>query len=560
MYSQGIFIDIQLCVIALYLVYVTLLHRHVSYGISRLYLLLMLPVSVLISSISLPLLPAADIAVQPEIVNTSDSLLPEPLVVESIGSVNYYAILYFAGLGIMLLWMLLGFVKLFILFKRNRIETIEGHNVIFVKQEGYAYTILNSIFINDKLRDTPMLPQVIAHEAEHIKLGHTYDLIYISLMRVLFWLNPIVWHTQYLLRQIHEYQVDKSVIEKGYSLKNYVNLLIMSEAGMSPEFTSSFGYSFTKKRIAMLIKKNQTKSRGRLFVTIPVVAVLLSLLSVTSQASVELPLKGIQQDTTLNVFSKRSIDKTKFIKEHLPANNPMIVIDGVISSEAQMAKMDPNDIKSVTILKDETAVSIYGVAAKNGVVVIESTKNKVVVVEADNMKISTVNLNHEGQIYIVDGYETSYVNFVKLSMDRVKRMSVLDSVAGGKIYGKKGAKGAVIVETTRLSEPQRGSFLVKGIKNATFAADGLADFRAWVSKRIKYPKEALEAGSSGDVTVGFYVEKDGTVSDIKGIVGPDKYLINEVVRVVGLSPKWSPAIEDHEPVRSKQSLTIVFTL
>lgn len=558
MYSQGIVIDIQLCMIVLYLVYVILLHRRVSYGTSRLYLLLMLPVSVLIPLIKLPLLPAANSAVQPEILSTSDSLLSEPLLVESATSVNYYAILYFAGLGIMLLWMLLGFVKLFILFKRSRIERIEEHKVIFVKQEGYAYTILNSIFINDKLKETSILPQVIAHEAEHIKLGHTYDLIYISLMRVLLWFNPIVWHTQYLLRQIHEYQVDKSVIEKGYSLKKYVNLLIMSEAGMSPEFTSSFGYSFTKKRIAMLIKKNQTNNRWRLLVIMPAMTALLFFFSVTSRASIEFPLKGIQQDTTLNVFSKRSKDKTKFIEEHFPANNPMIVIDGVVSSKAQMDKMDPNDIESVTILKDKTAVKIYGEGAKDGVIVIESKKVKVI--GDSTIKASTVDLSHKGQIYIIDGFEVKYDDYIKLSIDKVKKVTVLDRVSGEKIYGTKGAKGVVIVETKQTLESQQVPALVKGIKKATFAADGLVDFRQWVQKRVKYPMESLEARASGRVTVEFYIEKDGTVSNIKAVVGADKYLINEVVRVIGLSPAWSPAMDGAKSVRSKEKVTIIFTL
>lgn len=50
--------------------------------------------------------------------------------------------------------------------------------------------------------------------------------------------------------------------------------------------------------------------------------------------------------------------------------NPLIVIDGY-PTELSINMIDPNEIKSVTILKDAAAATIYGVRASNGVIVIE---------------------------------------------------------------------------------------------------------------------------------------------------------------------------------------------
>ncbi len=50
------------------------------------------------------------------------------------------------------------------------------------------------------------------------------------------------------------------------------------------------------------------------------------------------------------------------------------IIDGVIKSKDEFQKIDPNDIESVTILKDKPAIALYGKAGENGVVMIE-TKN-----------------------------------------------------------------------------------------------------------------------------------------------------------------------------------------
>ncbi|WP_427874989.1 YfbK domain-containing protein [Flavobacterium sp. MMS24-S5] len=59
-----------------------------------------------------------------------------------------------------------------------------------------------------------------------------------------------------------------------------------------------------------------------------------------------------------------------------PKNEPMYIVDGVKVKANQMAKINPNDIDNVSVLKDQAATSIYGNKASNGVVVI-STKNEI---------------------------------------------------------------------------------------------------------------------------------------------------------------------------------------
>ncbi|WP_406844311.1 von Willebrand factor type A domain-containing protein [Flavobacterium soyae] len=58
-----------------------------------------------------------------------------------------------------------------------------------------------------------------------------------------------------------------------------------------------------------------------------------------------------------------------------PKNEPMYIVDGTAIKADQMAKINPNDIDNVSVLKDTAATSVYGSKAANGVVVI-STKNE----------------------------------------------------------------------------------------------------------------------------------------------------------------------------------------
>ncbi|WP_166925424.1 YfbK domain-containing protein [Flavobacterium poyangense] len=54
---------------------------------------------------------------------------------------------------------------------------------------------------------------------------------------------------------------------------------------------------------------------------------------------------------------------------------PLYIVDGTPVKSQQMAKINPNDIQDVKVLKDTAATAIYGTRAVNGVVVL-STKNE----------------------------------------------------------------------------------------------------------------------------------------------------------------------------------------
>lgn len=57
-------------------------------------------------------------------------------------------------------------------------------------------------------------------------------------------------------------------------------------------------------------------------------------------------------------------------------NEPLYIIDGVPVQSNVLAKINPNDIQDVNVLKDSAATSLYGARAANGVVVINS-KNEI---------------------------------------------------------------------------------------------------------------------------------------------------------------------------------------
>ena len=85
-------------------------------------------------------------------------------------------------------------------------------------------------------------------------------------------------------------------------------------------------------------------------------------------------------------------------------------------------------------------------------------------------------------------------------------------------------------------------------------------FSAWVNKNLQYPEIAKENGVQGRVTLQFTVNTDGSVSDVKVLRGVDSSLDKEAVRIVKMSPKWTPGKQRERPVKVVYNFPVVFQL
>ena len=94
----------------------------------------------------------------------------------------------------------------------------------------------------------------------------------------------------------------------------------------------------------------------------------------------------------------------------------------------------------------------------------------------------------------------------------------------------------------------------------TFQGGDLNNFRRWVLSQIEYPRAAVENWIQGRVTVKFVVEKDGSLSNIEVEVSPDRSLADETIRVLGISPKWTPGKQRGKPVRVYYVLPVDYRL
>lgn len=86
--------------------------------------------------------------------------------------------------------------------------------------------------------------------------------------------------------------------------------------------------------------------------------------------------------------------------------------------------------------------------------------------------------------------------------------------------------------------------------------------QAWIrflNRTLRYPPDAQDNGIEGQVIIQFVVDKEGNVSEVEAISGPEE-LRAEAVRVIKRSGKWTPAIQNGRQVKSVKKQPILFQI
>lgn len=89
---------------------------------------------------------------------------------------------------------------------------------------------------------------------------------------------------------------------------------------------------------------------------------------------------------------------------------------------------------------------------------------------------------------------------------------------------------------------------------------GLDKFYEFLGRTIHYPAAAKEKNVQGKVVVRFIVEADGSLSHIKILKDIGYGCGKEAARVMALSPKWNPGVQNGKKVRVQYNVPISFTL
>ena len=377
---------------------------------------------------------------------------------------------------------------------------------------------------------------ILAHERGHIRRRHSLDLILVDTLTALQWFNPAMWMLRQDLRAIHEYEADAAVLSQGINMRQYQYLLIqkaVSHCGYS--VANGISHSTLKNRINMMLtnKKSTSKSWIKVFALLPVVGLALALNAETvndyvykeeqQQPQAKVVKKGkknaqIKMGTkTIEVKEEKTVgtkaDKQQsndweenliFLGEQFGDAEPLIVIDGKVSTSEQLKALDKKEVDNITVMKNEGALKVY----------------------AKQFNADTSN----GILFI-----------------------------NTKEYVKNGEKKVVEV-VVKAKKPEEAEKPLDVVEEMPKFPGGDAAMMEFLRNTVKYPEEAEENGIQGRVVVQFIIEKDGGISGAEVIKKVNEHLDAEALRVIGEMPKWTPGKQKGEAVRVKFTLPVTFRL
>jgi TonB-dependent SusC/RagA subfamily outer membrane receptor len=221
---------------------------------------------------------------------------------------------------------------------------------------------------------------------------------------------------------------------------------------------------------------------------------------------------------TNNVPSSAPAEVVSVVGKGAIINNrgktPLYVINGLPvqkNTNNPVQNINPNDIESISILKDKSAVSLYGKEGEDGVVLI-TTKSG-----------------------ISSGIKSTFKTGYKIdAQEFVNNVPTVVNVAN---YQK---------NVTRIKPPQ--------------FPGGEEALAKYLEQNLNHKQPQERGGPEGKYTVvlSFLVEEDGTLSNIEARTDPGYGTAEEAIRVIKNGPNWIPSERDGKKGNYLKRMSIEF--
>ncbi len=167
--------------------------------------------------------------------------------------------IYILGASFFFFKLLLEFVSLFCLLRKNKSYKHNGFVYIETEKALSPFSFFHFIVYNKKPFSPTELEHIINHEKVHAKQFHSIDILFIQLATVVFWFNPFIWFYKKEIQQNLEFIADKNAHFSSNKKSYEYVLLKTSIANRSLALTNNFYTSLIKKRIVMLHKSKSRK-------------------------------------------------------------------------------------------------------------------------------------------------------------------------------------------------------------------------------------------------------------------------------------------------------------
>lgn len=267
------FIKSGICLALLLLFYHLILEREKMHQFNRFYLL-----GIVLFSFVAPFYKIYIEVIPNAIKATTSTIANSAISLSSVEEINYTQYL-FIGYTIVALILSVRFTKnlfnIFIKIKQHQKVKKDKATLVLVDDLISPHTFWNYIFINkEEYNLNKIESELYTHELTHTLQKHTFDILLIELLQIIFWINPAFIFLKKAIKLNHEFLADNKVITTHKNTTEY-QYLLLNRATWNNEYylASNLNYLLTKKRLLMMTKQSShTKILLKKLAVIPVLA------------------------------------------------------------------------------------------------------------------------------------------------------------------------------------------------------------------------------------------------------------------------------------------------
>ncbi|WP_438969114.1 M56 family metallopeptidase [Nonlabens sp.] len=277
-------INSTVCLFVLWLCYKLLLENSSWHELKRWYLL-----GALILSLSIPFIVVETVIVPIQEMpfvnvygNNFTTVTPaiQQMTQETEFTVNWFyvgLIFYLIGVVVML-WRFGRNLYVFRIGREDIVRFYKNYQLVLRNQFTIPHSFIKRIFVSREDYETNQVPEVILeHEKAHLDQKHSIDILFIELLLIVFWFNPLLYVIKYSIKLNHEFLADQAVLNQGISTSVYQKLILkQATTGYQKTLANTFTFPIIKKRFHIM-KTNSSKTSLllRSLVIVPIIAVLI---------------------------------------------------------------------------------------------------------------------------------------------------------------------------------------------------------------------------------------------------------------------------------------------
>jgi len=289
-------IESSVCLILFYLVYFFFLRNDTFFQRNRFYLLLSSLLAVIIPLVEFNLTPSTSgetIAVTLENISVGATNVEQTLETTvtnawSLGTV--LLVIYIVMVVLMIARFAWRMIRLIRIIRKSNVQVRMDYKLINTQGKLPTFSFMRYLFWDNTKELTPNeRTKIINHELTHIRDLHSWDVMYMELVKIVLWFNPVIYLYDRSLKYHHEFIADAAVL-KETSAKDYGKLLVQSLfKQMNLQLTHNFNQIEIKKRLAMMEKLRSPGYKFlKIFLLLPLMAMMLFAFSNSSPSVVSI--------------------------------------------------------------------------------------------------------------------------------------------------------------------------------------------------------------------------------------------------------------------------------